>query len=186
MKVLIQTALALFLLTSTFAQNPPDSGNPYTPRGEPKSPDGKLAWVVRTDAPIRYELIELITRKPIVTVDSYYPETDPENILYANALGVYWNSNGDRVVLDELNRRRSGKIYFFSITNGKPKQLQVVRLVPIPPSADEARLVVDPGWVSPTKIRTRLAMKNKNGDFESKFYLIDLADPDKPIVESTK
>ena len=187
MKVLIRTALvSFFFWTSAFAQNPPNSGDPYRPRGEAKSPDGMYTWTVRTDNPIRYELVELATRKLVVTVDSYFPEADPENIKYANAFGVYWNSTGNRIVLDELNRRRSGRIYFFSIVNGKPRQLQVIRLIPIPPSADEARLVVDPGWVSPTKIRTRLAMKDKNGDFDSKFYLIDLANPDKLIVEPTK
>jgi hypothetical protein len=187
MKVLIRTGLvSYFIWTPMFAQNPPNSGDPYKPRGESKSPDGTYTWTVRTDAPIRYELVELASRRPVVTVDSYFPEADPENILYANAVGIYWNSTGNRIVLDELNRRRSGKIYFFSITNGKPRQLQVIQLIPIPPSADEARLVVDPGWISPTKIRTRLAMKDKNGEFESIFYLIDLANPDKPSVEPTK
>jgi hypothetical protein len=187
MKILIRTALvSYFISTPMFAQNPPNSSDPYKPRGESKSPDGTYTWTVRTDAPIRYELVELATRRPVVTVDSYFPEADPANILYANAVGIYWNSTGNRIVLDELNRRRSGKIYFFSITNGKPRQLQVIQLIPIPPSADEARLVVDPGWISQTKIRTRLAMKDKNGDFESIFYLIDLANPDKPSVEPTK
>jgi hypothetical protein len=179
------TLMSLLLITSTFAQNPPASGDPYRPRGEAKSPDGSYEWIVKTDAPLGYELVRLPDKSPIVTVHSYFSEGDPENVRYAKAIGVFWNSTGSLVVLDELNRRRSGNIYFFSINNGKLKQLFVDRLIPIPASADEARLVVDPGWVSPTKIRTRLAMKNKDGGFESKFYLIDLTDPEMPVVEPT-
>jgi hypothetical protein len=51
--------LALCLLTgaAATAQNPSTTGDPYVSRGNPKSPNGKYEWAVRTTNPIRYELI---------------------------------------------------------------------------------------------------------------------------------
>jgi hypothetical protein len=178
--------LFLLLVASTFGQNPPEAGDPYRARGVARSPDGSYEWTVKVGAPLGYELLQLPARTPILTVPAYFSEADPENVRYAKAMGVFWNSAGNLVVLDELNRRRSGHIYFFSIDNGKAKMLSVAKSIPIPATADEARLVVDPGWVSPTKIRTRLSLKNKEGGFESKFYSIDFVDPQKPKVELTK
>jgi hypothetical protein len=165
------------------AQNPPEAGNPYAPRGEARSRNGTYAWIVKASAPIRYELVDLASHKILVTVDSYYPEPDPENIRYAEALGVFWNQSSDLVVLDELNRRRAGKTYLFAIQNGNAKQISLSRLISTPPSAAEVRLVVDRGWVTPTRIQVRLAMKNKDGSFGSKLYVIDLSNPDKPTAE---
>ena len=38
-------------------------------------------------------------------------------------------------------------------------------------------MVVDPGWVSRTKIRVRQALKTKAGEFVSEYYTIDFANP---------
>jgi hypothetical protein len=56
--------LGLLALTA-MAQNPPTTGDPYTPRGNPKSPDGKYEWVVRTTNPLRYELISVFDGKAL-------------------------------------------------------------------------------------------------------------------------
>jgi hypothetical protein len=187
MKTMKHTFLCwLFWMASTLAQNPPEAGDPYRPRGEPRSPDRKYEWIVKTDVPLGYELVQLTAKKPILTVRAYFPEADPDQVRYAKAVGIFWNSLSNLVVLDELNRRRSGRLYFFSIENEIPKRLSVIRLIPIPAGADEARLVIDPGWVSPTRIRTRLAIKDKGGGFESRFYFIDLTDPEKPVVTPTE
>ena len=58
--------LTLYLLTATLAaQNPPMAGDPYASRGNPKSPDGKYEWTVRTTNPIRYELVDVLDGKPV-------------------------------------------------------------------------------------------------------------------------
>jgi hypothetical protein len=87
------------------------------------------------------------------------------------------------VALDELNRRRAGHLYFFVFGNGKIRGIQFERILPIPSDADEGRVVVDPGWVSTTKIRVRQALKTKAGEFVSKYFTIDFADPDNPKIE---
>jgi hypothetical protein len=57
-------------------------------------------------------------------------------------------------------------------------------ILPAPSWAEESRVVVDPGWVSETKIRVRQALKSKSGDFVSKYFTVDFADPDDPQVQS--
>jgi hypothetical protein len=165
------------------AQNPPMTGNPYAPRGNPKSPDGKYEWIVQTTNPIRYELVSVADGKEFVTVNAYYPEANGSNIRYANACGIFWSKDGRFVTLDELNRRRSGHLYFFVLGNGKIREIRSENIIPTPSYADEGRAVVDPGWVSATKIRVRQALKTKAGEFVSKYFTIDFADPDNLKIE---
>ena len=58
-----------------------------------------------------------------------------------------------------------------------------VNIVPIPPYAVEGRVVVDPGWLSGTKIRVRQALKTKTGEFVSKYFTIDFANLDSPRIQ---
>jgi hypothetical protein len=178
--------LILFLSLSAglaTAQNPPTTGDPYAQRGNPKSPDGKFEWVVRTTNPIRYELVNETDGKELATVNAYYPEANGSNIRYAKAYGTFWSKDGKVVALDELNRRRAARLYFFVFEKGKIRGIQSENILPIPSYADEGRVVVDPGWVSRTKIRVRQALKTKAGEFVSKYFTIDFADPDNPKSE---
>ena len=170
------------LAVSSGAQNPPDKGDPYVSRGHPTSPNGKYGCYVRTNYPIRYELIETSDGKVLATVKAYYPEVENSNIQYAHAAGVYWNWDGTIVALDELNRRRAGRLYFFILRNGNVREMSSESVVPIPAPAVEGRAVVDPGWTSRTKIRIRLALKARDGEITSRFYLIDFTDPERPVA----
>jgi hypothetical protein len=96
------------LAVSVTAQNPPETGDPYVLRGNPKSPNGRYEWAVRTNDSIRYELIDVPDGKEVVTVNAYNPDVNSSNIKYAKACGVFWNKDGTVVALDELNRRRAG------------------------------------------------------------------------------
>jgi hypothetical protein len=164
-------------------QNPPTTGDPYAQRGNPKSPDGKFEWIVRTTNPIRYALINEANGKELTTINAYYPEANGSNIRYAKAYGTFWSKDGQVVSLDELNRRRAGHLYFFVFGNGEMREIRSERILPIPSYADEGRVVVDPGWVSTTKIRVRQALKTKAGEFVSKYFTIDFADPDNLKIE---
>ena len=62
-------------------------------------------------------------------------------------------------------------------------EIRPEKLIPLPADADEGRLVVDPGWVSPTTIRVRQAVKTRKGEFASRYFTIDFANPDIPKVE---
>jgi hypothetical protein len=177
--------LILFLLaTSATAQNPPERGDPYASRGNATSPNGNYKWIVKTDDRIWYELVDTSRGKTLVAVKAFYPEIDSSNIRYANASGVFWNSDGTVVALDELNRRRAGRLYFFTLRNGTFYEIESESIIPIPVSAREGRVVVDPGWVSPVKIRVRLALKTRGGAFVSKYYLIDFTDLDQPKLQA--
>src|SRR5262249_22948101 len=105
---------------------------------------------------------------------------------YANAAGFYWNSDSTVVALNELNRRRAGCLYFFVLNEGKATQYQAEQFIPITKRVDEARLVVDPGWVSPTKIRVCLVDNSHGSDPRSKFYLVDFSNPNVPWAQATK
>lgn len=165
------------------AQNPPLAGDPYVPRGKPTSPDGTLEWKVDSTARIRYRLINVQTGKELVSVNAYYPEANSSDLQYAKAIGVFWNEEGTVVALDELNRRRAGNLYFFILRGGMVTEIRPEKLIPLPADADECRLVVDPGWISPTTIRVRQAVKTKKGDFSSKYFSIDFMNPDAPKVQ---
>jgi hypothetical protein len=181
--LLFGTLLLRWLIASAaIAQNPPLAGDPYVPRGKPTSPDGKYDWRVDSDALIRYELINVQTGKALTSVNAYYPEANSSDLRYAKAFGVFWNEDGAVVALDELNRRRAGNLYFFVLRGGLVSEIRSEKLIPLPADADEGRLVVDPGWVSPTTIRVRQAVKTKNGEFSSKYFSIDFANPDAPKV----
>jgi hypothetical protein len=162
------------------------TGDPYAPRGNPKSQDGKYEWIVQTTKPIRYELISVADGKELATVNTYYPEANGPNIRYAKAYGIFWNKDGNVVALDELNRRRAGHLYFFVFADGKIREVRSENILPIPSYADEGRIVVDPGWVSATKIRVRQALKTKTGEFVSKYFTIDFADPDNLKIEPSQ
>ena len=169
--------LGLIAVTA-MAQNPPATGDPYTSRGNPKSPDGKYEWVVRTTNPLRYELRSVLDGKVLATVNAYYPDANSTNIQYAKAFGVFWNKTGTVVALDELNRRRAGHLYFFILESGAAREMRSENIFTTPPSAEEGRVVVDPGWVSGTKIRVRQALKTKSGEFFSKYFTVDFGNPD--------
>jgi hypothetical protein len=176
--------LTFYLLTvSLAAQNPPTTGDPYVARGNPKSPDGKYEWTVRTTNPIRYQLTNVADGTEVVTVNAYYSEANSSDVQYAKAYGIFWNKEGTVVALDELNRRRAGHLYFFILRNGRVQMIRPENILPVPSWAEESRVVVDPGWVSGTKIRVRQALKSKSGDFVSKYFTIDFADPDDPQVQ---
>jgi hypothetical protein len=80
--------------------------------------------------------------------------------------------------LDELNRRRAGHLYFFILRGGTVRKIPSEKIFALPSYAEEARVVVDPGWVSETKIRVRQALETKAGEFMSKFFTIDFENPD--------
>jgi hypothetical protein len=164
-------------------QNPPTTGDPYAQRGNPKSPDGKYEWIVRTTNPIRYDLVNEADSKELATVNAYYPEANSSNIRYAKAYGTFWSKDGKVVALDELNRRRAGHLYFFVFGNGKIREIRSENILPNPSNADEGRVVVDPHWVTTTKIRVRQALKAKAGEVVSKYFTIDFADPGNPKIE---
>src|ERR1700722_3788082 len=130
--------LALLAVTA-MAQNPPATGDPYTSRGNPKSPDGKYEWVVRTTSPLRYELMSVFDGKVLATVNSYYPDANSTNIRYAKAYGVFWNKAGTVVALDELNRRRAGHLYFFILEGGAAREIRAENIFTTPTSAEEGR-----------------------------------------------
>jgi hypothetical protein len=177
--------LAFYLSTAVVtAQNPPTVGDPYAARGNPKSPDGKYAWIVRTTSPLGYDLLNVATGQKLVALNAYYPEANDSNIRYAKALGAFWNKDGTIVTVDELNRRRAGYLYFFILQkNGTVREIRAENIIPCPSSADEDRLVVDPGWVSGTTIRVRQALKTKSGEFVSHYFNLDFANSDHPNVE---
>jgi hypothetical protein len=164
--------------------NPPyPSNNPYTPRGDPQSPDGRYGWVVSTTNPVRYELLDTTSRTALATLESYFADSGgAEAVHYAQAYGVYWNKDSSLVALDELNYRRAGKLYFFALEDGKAKPINVDQLIPIPINSVENRLCADRAWISPLKFSVRLAMKLRNGEFKSKFLVIDFSDADHPTV----
>jgi len=168
---------------AAMAQNPPENGDPYVSRGNPTSPNGKYAWIVRIDNPIRYELVDTSDGKTLAVVKASYPESDMLNIQYAKANGIFWNSDGTVVALDELNRRRAGRLYFFTLRNGTVHEIASESIIPIPESASEGRVVVDPGWVSPASIRVRLALKRRDGAFVSEYYVIDFTDLNEPKLQ---
>jgi hypothetical protein len=171
------------LTVAAVAQNPPTTGDPYAPRGNPKSPDGKYQWIVQTTNPIHYALVHIPDGKQLLAVNAYYPEADSSNIRYAKACGVFWNKDGSMVALDELNRRRAGHLYFFLLRNESVHEIRAEDIFSVPPYAEEARVVVDPGWVSATEIRVRQALKTKTGEFVSKYFKIDFANPDNLKIE---
>jgi hypothetical protein len=176
-------SMLLLLTAVATGQNPPMTGDPYVSRGNPKSPDGKYEWTLRTTDPIRYELVNVPDGKDVVTVNAYYPDANRRNIHYAKACGIFWNEDGTVVALDELNRRRAGHLYFFTLRNGTVHEIRSESIFPIPSYAEEGRVVVDPGWVSGTKIRVRQALKTKSGEFVSKYFTVDFANPDDLKIE---
>jgi hypothetical protein len=182
-RVLAKLFMLSLLAASAIAQNPPLTGDPYAPRGNPKSPDGKYQWTVRTTNPICYELMNVPEGKPLARVNAYYPEANGMNIQYAKAYGVFWNKAGTIVALDELNRRRAGHLYFFILENGRAREIRSERIFATPWNAEEGRVVVDPGWVSGTRIRVRQALKTKSGEFLSHYFTVDFAQPDDLLTQ---
>jgi len=182
-KYLAAVILTLSLLTiAAIGQNPPPTADPYAPRGNPKSPDGGYQWMVRTSNPIGYELLDLHNGKALMTVNAYYPDVNGANLQYAKACGFFWNQDGTMVALDELNRRRAGHLYFFFVHDGKVQEIPVEALFPLPPAADEGRVVVDPEWLSQNKIRVRQTLKTKSGRFVSQSFVVDFARPEEPKI----
>jgi hypothetical protein len=186
MRLLLHALLVILITAETvIGQNPPLAGDPYASRGNPRSPDGKYVWVIKNSPLIEYILEQNSSGKVLAKVPAYFPQPDPDNLKYAKACGVFWNSTGTIVALDELNRRRAGQLYFFQIQDGQARQIKIGALVPIPPSVAEIRLAVDPGWQTETKIRLRQSVKQKDGTFTDNFFLVDFSDPTRPKVEKT-
>jgi hypothetical protein len=165
-------------------ENPPKTGNPYFPRGQATSPNGNYEVVVKTSPELRYELVEKTTAKVLASVSAYYPETNEFNEKYAKAVGVYWNTEGNIVAIDELNRRAAGYLYFLVLQNGSVKEIKADTLIPVPRSADLGRTVIDRGWLTPTRITVRLSLSER-GQHTDSFYTIDFADPRHPTVTKT-
>jgi hypothetical protein len=88
--------------------------------------------------------------------------------------------------LDELNRRRGGRLYFFILRSGTVHEIRSENIFPIPSYVDECRVVVDPGWVSGTKIRVRQALKTRLGEFVSKYFTVDFANQDEPKIQPSE
>ena len=176
-------AVSWFMTAFALAQNPPLSGDPYAARGNAESSDGRYEWVVRSGSRIQYKLIDLRGGQAIASVNACYPEPNSSNLQFAKAYGVFWNEDGTVVALDELNRRRAGYLYFFVLRNGIVSEIRANNLIPPTPDADESRIVVDPGWVSPTRIQVRRAVKTRRGDFYSKYFIIDFTSPNAPSVQ---
>jgi hypothetical protein len=115
------------------------------------------------------------------TLKCYFANSDNRTAIhYARALGVYRNRDSNIVALDELNYRRAGCLYFFSVKDGNAKQIDVT--VPAPRDSDETRLCTDKAWVSSSKFSARQARKLKGGAYQSKYYIIDFANEDHPVV----
>jgi hypothetical protein len=182
-RVFARSFMLGLLATTAMAQNPPTTGDPYAFRGNPKSPDGKYQWLIRTTNPLRYELINVPDGKVLATVNAYYSDANNTNIQYAKAYGVFWNKAGTVVALDELNRRRAGHLYFFIMESGAAREIRSKNIFTTPSNAEEGRVVVDPGWVTGTKIRVRQALKTYSGEFFSKYFTVDFANPDDPQIQ---
>jgi hypothetical protein len=184
MKTLVFILLGLTAAVAARSQNPPKTGNPYFPRGQATSPDGNDEVLVKTSPELKYELVEKATAKVLASVPAYYPEPNEFNEKYAKAVGVYWNTEGNIVAIDELNRRAAGYLYFLVLQNGLVKEIKADTLVPIPPSADLGRTVIDRGWITPTCITVRLSLTER-GQHTDTLYTIDFADPRHPTVQKT-
>jgi hypothetical protein len=184
-RILTRPLLLGLLAATAMAQNPMTTGDPYASRGNPKSPDGKFEWVVRTTNPLRYELMNVLDGKVLAAVNAYYPEDNSTNRQYAKAYGVFWNEAGTVVALDELNRHRAGHLYFFILESGTAREIRSDDIFTTPANAEEGRIVVDPGWVSGTKIQVRQALKTKSGEFLSKYFTVDFANPDALKIQPT-
>jgi hypothetical protein len=163
--------------------NPPyPSQNPYAPRGNPASPNRRYAWVVATSGTVAYQLVDSSNGRTLFTVKSYFADSGgPEAIRYTKAFGVYWNADSNLVAVDELNYRRAGYLYFFSIRDGVVKKIAISP--PKPPDADETRLCADKGWIAPASFSLRQAVKLTSGNFKSDYYSIDFGDLDHPKIQ---
>jgi len=171
-RVIARPFMLGLLAATAMAQNPPATGDPYASRGNPKSPDGKYEWVVRTTNPLRYELLSVLDEKVLATINSYYPDANSTNIQYAKAFGVFWNKAGTIVALDELNRRRAGRLYFFILESGAAREMPSEDIFTTPPNAEEGRVVVDPGLGIRNEDPGPASAQNKvRGIFQQIFYV---------------
>lgn len=144
-----------------------------SPQSSRTSPNGEYEWVVNETAPVSYQLLDLRRHAVCATIKSYFADSDSRLAIgYASRVNTYWNTDSNMVALDELNYRRAGCLYFFSVGHGNSKQIEV--RVPAPPDFDEARLCADKAWISPSRFSVRQAIKLKTGGFQSKYYIIDL------------
>jgi|HubBroStandDraft_4_1064222.scaffolds.fasta_scaffold483570_1 hypothetical protein len=180
---LLLTVATADIQSQEVTTNPPyPTNNPYASRGNPTSPNGRYAWVVAANSTVTYQLMDRGNGKTLATIKSYFADSGgPEALRYARAVGVYWNEDSNLVALDELNYRRAGYLYFFSLQDGRAKQIDIS--VPKPSNADETRMCADKGWISPEKFSIRQAVKLKNGNFKSDYCNIDFADLNHPNVQ---
>jgi hypothetical protein len=162
--------------------------DPFAPKGERKSPDGRYEWIIRPGNPIQFQLLDKRGNQVLATVDSEFMNDEK----FARATGFYWNSAGTVTILDELNYRRAGRLYAYAVADGNTTPVPLERFVPDPPDAEVARLTAEApwdapppkplGWVSSTQFRLRQAMKLRNGEITTVYYLIDFRNPRKPVA----
>ena len=75
--------------------------------------------------------MSVLDGKVLATVNSSYPDANSTNIQYAKAFGVFWNNAGTIVALDELNRSRAGRLYFFILESGAAREMSSEDIVPL-------------------------------------------------------
>jgi hypothetical protein len=102
------------------------------PRSSRTSPNGEYEWVVNETAPVSYQLLDRRSHAVCATIRSYFADSDSRLAIgYASRVSSYWNTDSNIVALDELNYRRAGCLYFFSVEHGDLKQIEVC--IPAPP-----------------------------------------------------
>lgn len=158
---------------------------PAIPRQDRSSPDQRYEWKINVHDPVRYELVEAANGIVLATVRDYFSDQGHAlAVRHAQGAGVYWNERSTLVALDEYDLRRAGRLYLFWIQNGKAWPIPFDALITLPAGATEARFCVQHGWESATRFSIRLVSRLASGKVISKGYLIDVADPTHPKVQT--
>ncbi len=188
-----RAAVTLFLLflctifwTTTLAQEV--GRDPFTPKGDRVSPNRKYAWTFVLDDSVRYVLKDRQTGEILASIKSYYGPDQK----FARAAGFYWNDLSSIVIVDELNYRRAGNFYAFSVQSGRASPIQLASLIHPPSDANEFRLTTEQpwndrpsirlGWLNSSTYVVRLALKRIDGNEEPLYYKLDLSDPQHPTA----
>lgn len=162
---------------------------PQTPALPPqdfRSPDRRYEWRIEAGNPVRYELLADAGRQRVLTTvnDYFHNQGHALAMRHAQRVRAYWNERSDLVALDEFDYRRAGRLYLFSIQNGKARPVSFDGLVTLPGGASEARFCVRQGWKSATQLSIRLAARLNSGEVINKGYVIDAGDPTHPKVQA--
>ena len=162
--------------------------NPFAPKGNRVSPNGRYAWTFVNDAVVRYVLKDRQTGQVLTSIKSYYGPNEK----FARAAGFFWNDLSSIVIVDELNYRRAGNFDAFSIQSGRASPIELISLVHPPSDANEYRLTTEQpwidkafvrlGWVNASTYVVRLALKRTNGNEDSLYYKLDFSDPQHPAA----